>query len=250
MQANWLGAIGQFTKRNSPTILSAIAAAGVVTTAILAVKATPKALRKLEAAEPSEVVLNRQRVALVWTDYLPAGIAGAATIACIIGANRAGMRQTAAMAAAYTLVNSTFNEYKDHVLAEIGEAKELKVREKIMEDRIQNSPPNEKTVLVTGRGDQLCFDSVSGQYFRSDVELIRRAENEANAQMLTGDMWLSLNEWYDFIGVEHAAIGDELGWNIENRIELSFSSHLAPDGTPCLAIAYKKLPFSGYGKCF
>ena len=41
---------GKYLKNHSPTILSFIGAIGVIGTAVLAVKATPKAIKRLERA--------------------------------------------------------------------------------------------------------------------------------------------------------------------------------------------------------
>ena len=52
-----------------------------------------------------------------------------------------------------------------------------------------------------------------------------------------------LNDFYYEIGLDNIKLGDELGWNIDDGyIDLSFSSQLASDGTPCLVIDYKIAP--------
>ena len=54
-----------------------------------------------------------------WRCYIPAGAVGIATIACIVGANAIGMRRNAALLAAYTLVDTSFREYKGKVVEHI-----------------------------------------------------------------------------------------------------------------------------------
>lgn len=67
---------------------------------------------------------------------------------------------------------------------------------------------------------------------------MKKAENELNRRM-RDEMYISLNDFYYEIGLNRTSIGDELGWNIDNGyIDLSFSSQLADDGTPCLVIEY------------
>ena len=57
----------------------------------------------------------------------------------------------------------------------------------------------------------------------------------------------ALNEFYDEIRLDHISIGDDLGWNIERgMIDLSFSSLVADDGTPCLVVDYQVSPKFGY----
>ena len=57
--------------------------------------------------------------------------------------------------------------------------------------------------------------------------------------MLSGDMYVSLSEFYDELGLDHTAISDDLGWDIDKgMIELDFSSQIADDGTPCIVVDY------------
>jgi hypothetical protein len=254
MRAQWLNSISQFTRQNSPAILSGLAVAGVVGTVVLAVRATPRAMRRLEEnkTEGNPAILKTEVISSCWTYYIPAGLTGAATIACIIGAGKIGAKRNAALVAAYTLADQGFREYKDHVLEEIGEAKERKIHDKMMTDRMEKNPPQEGQIIMLPGGEHLVFESVSGRYFRSDIEKIRRAENEFNQGMLTGNVGhSSLNNWWDFLGLEPTPLGDELGWSIDRMLSLSFTSHLSQaTGEPCLAIGYQTLPFHEYAKSF
>jgi hypothetical protein len=257
----WLRVTSKTVNENSTTILSGLAVAGVVATVALAVRATPEAMNKIhdlrdkktrewENTSGLEDLKGPTPVEIVqvsWVAYIPAAITGAATIACIIGANQIGVRRNAAVVGAYALADTAFREYKDEVLAQLGKNKELKVQEAVQQRRIDAKPVTDAQVIITAGGDQLCFDSLTGRYFHSDIEAIRRAENEVKRRILT-DMYASHNEFYELIGLEGVIIGDELGWNIENIIELVFTSHLAADGRPCLAIGYTRLPRVDYGK--
>ena len=262
---HWVRLIGRTVNENSPAILSGLAVAGVAATVTLAVKATPEAMRKIQefkhdkwaesssrlhepAAVMDEPTTPVEVVQVVWKDYLPAAISGVATIACIIGANQIGTRRNAALVGAYTLADTAFREYKDEVLKQIGKSKELKVQEEVQQRRIDERPVQDAQVIITGGGDQLCFDTLTGRYFRSDVETIRRAENEINHRIINGDMYASHNEFYELIGLEGVVVGNELGWSLENLVGIVFTSHLAGDGKPCLAMGYSRLPRPDYTK--
>lgn len=263
-----LSNVAQFGKRNSPAILSGAAIAGVIITAALAVKATPRAIKSVEDAREKKTwrEAGEEQVAVTihdhadmsavevvkaaWKHYIPAGLAAAATITCIAGSNKIGAQRNAALVAAYTLVDTSFREYKDKVLEEFGAGKEEKIREKVAQDRIDNAPPPSKEVILATGSDQLCYEMYTGRYFRCDVEKVRRAENDVNARMLDGDMCASLNEFCDAIGLEHTEVGNEVGWNVDNRVRIAFTAHLNPDGIPCLAIGYVNNPRADFGKCF
>lgn len=92
---------GKALKRASPTILSCLGAFGVVATAILAIRATPKALECIEDAketkspENGEKLTRLETIAACWQCYIPATVTGIATIWCIFGANVLNRRQQA-----------------------------------------------------------------------------------------------------------------------------------------------------------
>ena len=264
MKPKWMRLAGKVVDDNSATILSGLAIAGVVATVTLAVRATPVALRRIDVrlnekwADGGETLEEKdetrkdgltvmETVQVTWKDYIPATVAGVATIGCIIGANRIGERKQASLLGAYALVDTAFREYKDEVLAQLGKNKEQKVTDAVAARQIDEHPVNDAQVIITAGGDQLCFDTLTGRYFHSDIEAIRRVENEIKRRVLT-DMYAAHNEFYDLLGLEEVGLGNELGWNIENLIELVFTSHLAQDGRPCLAIGYVRFPRVDYGK--
>lgn len=265
----WMRVVCASIKENSPALLSGIAAAGVIATVALAVRATPKAERAMKTAlnekinanpetEESTILQNGdgyryadltwlERIQVTWRIYLPAGISGVATIACIAGANAIGARQTAAVAGAYTLVDAAFRDYKEKVLEQIGATKEQKVRDAIAQDRLEKNPVANTQVIVTGGGDERCYDLFTDRYFKSDIELVRRAENEINARILR-EMGVPLNEFYELLGVGSCAVGDILGFDLDHLVELVFGTHLSSDGKPCFAIDFRNAPVKDYGK--
>jgi hypothetical protein len=251
---------------NLPQILSGVAVAGLIGTAVLAVKATPNALEDIELTkhnlgqgpvlEPKDgeedfVYFELSPVQVVqatWRGYIPAAICGAATIACIVGSNTIGMRRNAAILAAYTLVDTNFREYKDKVLEHVTAPKARKIDDEIAEDKIKKNPPKESTIIITGGGDQLCCDTLTGRYFKSSPEKIRRAALDIDARILGGDLYASQNEFYHELGLDSCAFGDQLGWTIECRLEVNFGSFLTEDQNAVLAVEYAKLPVYNYDK--
>jgi hypothetical protein len=246
----WLYATGRIVNQNSPSILSAIGIGGVIATAYLTAKAAVKSDKKIDSFLNSETEVNlttRDKVELVWRFYIPPTLAGAATISCIIGANQIGLRRQAAYLGAYTLADAAFREYKDEVLSQIGAGKESKIQDGVAAKQIQNNPVDDKQIIITQGGDSLCYDQLTGRYFKSDIESIRQAGNDVNANIVN-DMYAPLNDFYELLGLGHTTIGEELGFNIENLIKLRFSSHLAQDGQPCLAVGFENLPRPDFGK--
>lgn len=234
--------------KRSPEILTGIGIAGMIATTVLAVKATPKALRLLDEAE-NEKEANLtigEKVKACWKCYIPTAVTGVTSVACLVGASSVHTRRNAALAAAYTLSDSALREYREKVVETIGEKKEKVVRDAVAKEKIEKDPVSSKEVIITEKGDTLCYDGIFGRYFKSDMESIKRAINKINRQIVC-DMYVSLNEFYDELGLNHIPIGDDLGWCIDDgQIEIDFSSQLAEDGTPCLVINYSVTPRYNY----
>lgn len=235
--------------KHSPEILVGIGISGMVATTILAVRATPKALILIEEAKrekESDSLTPVETIQAAWKCYIPAAVTGMASIACIIGSNSVNAKRSAALATAYTLSENALREYKDKVVETIGEKKEKEVRNAIAKDKIEKNPVSSNEVILTKKGDTLCYDVLSGRYFKSDIEKLKRCMNEINRQILN-DGSASLNDFYYEIGLDSIKIGDDLGWDTrQGLVDIEFSSQLASDGTPCLVLDFSIAPVYDY----
>jgi len=231
--------------KHSPEILVGFGLAGMVATTVLAVKATPKALRLIEEKQKGqeETLTKVDVVKTTWTCYIPAAITCVVSAGCILGASSINAKKNAAIAAAYSISERAFSEYKEQVVEVIGEKKEQLVRDKVAEKQLKEYPKTNREVIMTDKGDMMCFDPISGRTFKSDYDKIRSAEHWLNKE-LRSNMYVSLNEFYYELGLRPIDIGDDLGWNIhkEEEVDISYSSQLAEDGTPCLVINYSVSP--------
>lgn len=246
--------IGRGLTKNSPTILTGLAVGGLVTTTILAVRATPKALRILEEEREKRESFcdgrigpcdKKTAVLLTWKCYLPAVIMGGISIGCIIGANSINLRRNAALASIYSISETALREYQAKVVEIIGDKKEKAVRDEIAKDRVAKNPVANNEIILTTYGETLCYDSWSGRYFKSDIEKIRQTCNDANAKLLCGmDDYISLNDLYYELGLSSVKMGEETGWSLDatGMLEFDYSSVLATDGTPCLVLEFKVSP--------
>lgn len=238
---------------HSPEILTGIGIAGMITTTILAVRATPKALELIDDKKnelgmyPTKKLHPIEVVKTTWKCYLPATITGATSVACLIGASSVNSRRNAALATAYNLSASALTEYKTKVIETVGEKKEQLIRDKVAEERISKEPVNQSAIIVSGNGNTRCFDTITKRRFVSDIESINKIVNELNRRMINGEDYISLNEFYYELGLDGSSIGDELGWNVSTGlIELDFSAQLDTDGTPCIVIDYTVAPKRGF----
>ena len=242
--------ISKWTSKHSPELLTGAGIAAGVTTVVLAVKATPKALQLIEEEKHNQKTDHLKPVDTVkatWKCYIPAALTGTASIACIIGANSVNTRRHAALAAAYELSTTALKEYRGKVVETIGEKKEKTVREKLSQQQVERKPVVDREVIVTKKGDTLFFEPLSGRYFKSDIDTIKSAVNELNRRMIGGENYISLSEFYMEIGLSITEISDDLGWRVDNSIiEIEYNAVKADDGTPCLSLDFLAKPECDY----
>jgi hypothetical protein len=207
-----------FLKRNSSTILTCVGGVGVIATAVTAAKATPKAMALLDKAkdEKGEELTTFEKVRTAAPAYIPSAVMGAATIACIFGANALNKRQQAALMSAYALLDNSYKEYKAKVTELYGEDADTEVRKEIAKNHYEEQKPS------TGEL-QLFYDEFSQRYFESTTEKVLRAEYELN-RMLAECYGVFLNEWYDLLGIDTVDYGDFLGWSTYELVETTWMS--------------------------
>lgn len=256
--------------KHSPEILTGIGIAGMITSTALAVKATPKALKLIEQRKEEinnqkfEEEINKDgslkdykdikkltlkdTIKTTWKCYIPAAVTTGISIACLVGASSVHIKRNALLATAYQLSETALTEYKEKVVETIGEKKEKDIRDKINKDHIEKNPVSNNQVFITEKGNTLCYDHLSGRYFKSDIDKINKCVNEINKR-LNHDYYVSLNDLYCELGLEPIQLGYVLGWNSDmGLIELEYGSQLADDGTPCLVLDFMKSPKYDYDK--
>lgn len=161
------------TSSHTSTILTCIGAIGVVITAVLTAKATPKAIRAIDEAadkkDPTEELTMFEVVKAAAPVYLPAVVSGVATIGCLFGANVLTKHQQASLASAYALLDTSYKKYKGKVKELYGES----VNDKVVEDLAKDAYQEEATEGGEDelpKGTALFFDSRTLQYFEANME--------------------------------------------------------------------------------
>lgn len=242
---------GRFLSKNAPGILTGLGISGMFLAIGLAVDATIKSTKLVEEKkkevgvdklEPKEVVKT------VWKYYIPTAALVTTSTACLIGANSVSGKRNAALAAGYEFTRSAFKDYRAKVVETIGEKKEEVIRDKVAKEKIEKNPVSGREVIITDMGDCLCYDTLSGRYFKTDINKIKSVEIDLNLKLIN-DNYVSLNDFYEGVGLERNKLGDDLGWNIDDgKIELHYSSQLAQYDRPCLVIMYNVSPKHNYWK--
>lgn len=241
--------VEKFAIDNSPLILTAIGVTGTITTAILTGKACWKASRVVAESEAVFGLPENRREAFkvtareTWPHFIPPLATAALTVSAIIMANRVGTRRAAAMAAAYSISERAFEEYRDKVVEKLGPNKEKAARDEIASDRIRNNPPSGEIIIATN--EVLCYDLYSGRYFKSSMESLKKAQNDLNYKLLN-HQYASLNDYYNMLGLDNVKVGEEVGWNCDKQMDVHYSTTMSDDEKPCITIDFYVEPVRDY----
>ena len=232
-----------FFKRNSSTMLTCAGAVGVVATAVLAVKATPRALKLLEEAkaEKEDDLTKFEVVKAAAPVYIPAVLVGAATITCVFGANVLNKRQQAALMSGYALLDRSYKEYKKKVEDLYGEEVDVHIRKEIAKDKYELTD-----ITVNTDDDKILFyDEYSERYFEATMNDVTLAQYRLN-QTLFKRGYAYVNEFYETLDLEPIDNGWDFGWSPGGNYEhawqewIDFNHHkvVMDDGLECIIISF------------
>lgn len=208
---------GLYLRRHSPTVLTCIAAAGVVVTAVMTAKATPKAIALLEKAkdEKGENLTKPEAVKAAAPVYIPAALVGIATITCISGANILNKRSQASLISAYSLLDRSYKKYRKAANTVYGEDADAKIKTQMAKETYISADGYNLYYPELDTGEKsLFYDDFSERYFVSTMASVLNAEYHLNRNLtLRGDA--SVNEFYEFLGIDTIDFGKDIGWSID-----------------------------------
>lgn len=231
---------------HSPELLTGLGVASMFGSIIFTVQATPKAEKAIEKKKKElkkEKLDVWETIGASWKYYIPTLVSFGAGTTCILCSDRIVKKRAAALAAAYSITETALSEYRSKVTETFGETRDEKVRERVIDEKIQENPPKSNEIIITSPGDTLFYETISGRYFKSDIDKVRRAENELNRNMRS-DIQISVNDLYMMLGLPITnKVNDDIGWDIDHGyIEFIFTAHMSEKEQPCIAIDYRTPP--------
>lgn len=233
-------------KKHVSIILTCVGSAGVVLTSYLTAKATIKAVDILK----DEELTTKEKIVKATPSYIPSIVIGASTIACILGSNIVNQKYQASLMSAYALLNSSYSDYKRKLKELYGEEAHKHILESLDIEKARNVDITAECIggitslEIDGEEAEkrLFYDEISERYFESTVEQVLAAEYHLNRNyILRGDA--SLNEFYEFLGLDYTDSGDVLGWDMASGLYWIDFEHLKiqlEDGLECCHIS---IPF-------
>lgn len=238
-------------KKHSPEILVVAGVVGVVTSAVMACRATTKVNDILaDAKETIEAVHKvsndaerkeqyseedtKRALAIVYAKtglefvklYGPSVVLGTASIGCIVYSNRILNKRNTALAAAYATIDKGFKEYRGRVIERFGKELDRELKYNIKSQEVEEIVVNEDgtetavkkhidVVNPDGYSEYSRFFSEGCIGWEKNAELnmfhLKQVQNWAN-EKLQSQGYLYLNDVYGMLGIPKTKAGHVVGW--------------------------------------
>ena len=241
-------------KKHSPEILVAVGVAGVVTSTVMACKATTKAGDILEEhknqmnAIDQVVKMDRddyteedhkKDTTIVYTQtaikfvklYSPSVMIGVLSLGCIIYSHNILTKRNAALAAAYATVDRGFKEYRGRVVERFGKELDHELRYNIKAQEFEKTEVdkkgNEKVVKETVNVADPNLYSDYARFFddgcngwskdpEQNLTFLKCQQAYAN-EKLKAKGYLFLNDVYKMLGIPATKAGQIVGWIYDEK---------------------------------
>lgn len=247
---NSFAKVGLKLQKHSPEILAVVGTVGVVTSAVMACRATTKvstildktketidaihnctedqtiAYTKEDATKDLAITYTKTGVDLVKL-YGPSVAVGVFSLGCLLTSNNILRKRNIALAAAYATIDKSFKEYRGRVIERFGEAVDRELKYNITKQKIEETVTDpetgeekkvEKEVAVTGLdgySDYARFFDDGCKGWEKDAEMnlmFLRAQQQYANDLLRARKYLFLNDVYDMLGIPRTKAGQIVGW--------------------------------------
>ena len=220
--------------RNLSIILTVVSGIGMVATCIAVARIAPKAEQKLQKAkeDKGEDLTPVEKVTTVATDYIPAVLIGASTMACMVGSTILDRKEQASLSSAIALGGNYVQKYKGKIKDFLGQETEKKIEEEVREE-LEVEHPDETDFTVdlwnsfasdddthanqsedNPGTPMLFYDLSSGTMFKKTLEQVLLAEYFLNRSYILNSE-ATLTDWYNYLGIDPVTdCGDQLMWTV------------------------------------
>lgn len=244
--------VGFKIKKASPEIMVVAGVVGVVTSTVMACKATTKVNDILEETKkqvddvhnvlesenvPADQYTDddaKKNLAIIYTQtgvkliklYGPAVLVGALSVTGILASHRILKKRNVALAAAYTTIDRSFKEYRGRVVERFGKELDRELRynikaqeiEEVTVDKDGNETVEKKTINVVDPNMYSdyarIFDNGSTGWTKDPEYNLMFLKNQQNYanDKLKAQGYLFLNDVYDMLGIPRTKAGQIVGW--------------------------------------
>ena len=251
----------KFADEHQREIMLGGAIAGTVVTAVLSWKSGIKADKilkdqkaqmdfVLDTAESQElteedIAAKKKEITIETVKKMapivaPPALAAAGTIISVIAGYKVASTQIATLSALYSMSEKALADQMEKAKEVVGPKKAQEIKDAVNAGKVDKNPIDKNTIINTGHGTTLCLDDMSGRYFYSSAEEIKKACNTINKRMMD-EYYISLNELYTELGLPEITLGDDVGFNIDDGlidIDHILGATLHNNETPVLVLNY------------
>lgn len=245
-------------KKHSPEIFMIAGIAGTVASTVIACKATTKLSKILDETKNTVDVIHdgieeghiegheytqddgKKDLTIVYAQtgikmlklYAPAIALGTVSIASIVLGHNILKKRNVALAAAYTVVDKGFKNYRKNVVERFGKEVDRELRYNIKAKEFISETVDEKGKTKTKKENVEVVSELDGiscyarfyddgnKGWEKDAELnlmfLRRQQEYAN-DLLRSKGHLFLNEVYDMLGIPRSKAGQVVGWIYDEK---------------------------------
>lgn len=244
--------IGFKIKKASPEIMVVAGVVGVVTSTVMACKATTKVNDILEETRKqvddvhnvldSDVIAEeeynnddaKKDLAIIYTQtgvkliklYAPSVIVGALSITGILASHKILKKRNVALTAAYATIDRSFKEYRGRVVERFGKELDRELRYNIKAQEIEektvdkdgNETVEKKTISVVDPNmysDYARIFDNGSMGWTKDPEynlMFLKLQQNQANDRLRAQGYLFLNDVYDMLGIPRTKAGQIVGW--------------------------------------
>jgi len=259
------GRIGAVLTQKNTELLVGLGIGGFTASIVTAIRATKRAQIKIESAREERVTNHFNEETGHWETsvvndltkleefkiaapcYIPTTILAAASATVIVVGTRNALAGKAAIATAFSALSEEYRDYRRSVEETVTAEKKKQIDDKVNKKIIERAESvGAIDSVITTPGDVVVYERLTGRTFSSNQDKLIKITNELNRRMRT-ENYISLNDFYDEVGLSQTAIGYEMGWNIDRGyIDPRFGATLDSKGRPCMTLDFDIPPQADY----
>ena len=251
MKSNFL----KSASKHSPVIYTTLAIISLGAAVGMAVYGTIKSKNKVDAInqereeKEKEPMTKKDIIKECWPYYLPVAGFTILSAGLMCKSTSVSLKRLAAMSTLYNVTSTTLKDYKESVKEVVGDEKAKEIKKKVDQKTVERAENDTKVVLLeSGDGDYRCYDRYGKRFFMSTKQKIEDARNKANQQLIL-DMYMSINEFYDYLNLSPVDDGYEYGFNLEDGlIEIEPYADFDSNGHPIVVMDFDLHPRYDYSK--
>lgn len=242
----------KYAKVHKPALLQGIGIGGMLAGSLWLGYSTVKAVRLVDKKREElgrDDLTAQEYVETCWKVYLPPVVIESLSAVCLIESLKESNKRNAALTTAYTFSENAMRLYKDKVIETVGEKKEQEIRDKVADEQLKEARPAPNLVNMVGPGEILCYEPITKQVFITNINKPQRIANELNADMISGQDSMGINDLCIAFGIKPDPNFDDVGWNVikngrRGLISVSFGHMIEDKGA--LVLCYDNPPYTNY----